>query len=305
MILMHPQNDLATATWIDLVSPTRDEISEVERATGLVVPAEHEVREIESSSRLAFAKGVYTLSAPLLTRHDDGTAVLTSVGFVLDGHRLVTARFAPIATFDEARAVCRAECAATAEEAFLHIFEVIVDKSADELEHAGADCDTLSRGTFRNRITKSAALRAVLRQIGGVADHISQVRDSLLAIGRIAAFVTQGGFENAPHVNAERMKAIRADVVSLTEYESHLSAKLQFLLDATLGFINIEQNEIVKTLTIASVIGIPPVLVAGIYGMNFRAMPEIGWPYGYPFALLLIVVTTLLPLVWFKRRGWM
>ncbi len=106
-------------------------------------------------------------------------------------------------------------------------------------------------------------------------------------------------------MNAARMKAIRADVASLTDYEAHLSGKVQFLLDATLGFINIEQNEIVKTLTVASVVGIPPVLVAGIYGMNFRQMPELGWRYGYPFAIILIIVSAIIPLAWFKRRGWM
>ena len=101
------------------------------------------------------------------------------------------------------------------------------------------------------------------------------------------------------------MKAIRADVTSLTDYQGHLAGKVQFLLDATLGFINIEQNEIVKTLTIASVVGIPPVLVAGIYGMNFRVMPELHWTLGYPFGLALIVLSGLVPLWWFKRRGWM
>jgi magnesium transporter len=106
-------------------------------------------------------------------------------------------------------------------------------------------------------------------------------------------------------VNATRLKAIRADIASLTDYEAHLAGKVQFLLDATLGFINIEQNEIVKTLTIASVVGIPPVLIAGIYGMNFRLMPELRWVLGYPMALALIAVSGLLPLWWFKRRGWM
>jgi magnesium transporter len=115
----------------------------------------------------------------------------------------------------------------------------------------------------------------------------------------------ESGIEGAPSVSAARMKAIRADVASLTDYQAHLAGKVQFLLDATLGFINIEQNEIVKTLTIASVVGIPPVLVAGIYGMNFRVMPELTWSWGYPMALALIVVSAAIPLVWFKRRGWM
>jgi magnesium transporter len=127
----------------------------------------------------------------------------------------------------------------------------------------------------------------------------------LLGVGRIVAFVMDSGFEGAPPVNAARLKAVRTDVASLTEYEAHLSGKVQFLLDATLGLINIEQNEIVKTLTIASVVGIPPVLVAGIYGMNFRVIPELNWRLGYPMAIALIVISALLPLLWFKRRGWM
>lgn len=305
MIHLHPDTDLATATWIDLVSPTPDEIARVREATGLRAPAEHEVSEIETSSRLAFASGVYTLSTPLLTPGEDGAAVLTPVGLVLDGRVLLTVRFAAIPSFDEAQKLCRAQNAATAEEAFLHLFEVVVDRSADGLEHAGAECDEISRGAFRDRKIDSGALRAMLRRIGTVADKLSRVRDSLLGIGRIAAFVTQSGVTGAPHVNPRRMHAIHADVVSLTDYESHLSNKLQFLLDATLGFINIEQNEIVKTLTVASVVGIPPVIVVGIYGMNFHAMPELSWPFGYPFALAVMVVTGLLPLIWFKRRGWL
>jgi magnesium transporter len=305
VIEAHPHTDLATATWIDLLSPSPDEIARVQQATGLRVPAEHEVSEIESTSRLAFARGVYTLSTPLLTKAEDGGVRLTSVGFVLDGTRLLTVRFAPIPTFDEARELCRSHATTSAEEAFLHLFEVIVDKTADGLEHGGAECDAISRGAFADRRADSGALRATLRRIGLVADKLSHVRDCLLGIGRIATYVTQGGFEGAPGVNKARMQAIHADVISLTDYQAHLSNKVQFLLDATLGFINIEQNEIVKTLTIASVVGIPPVVVAGIYGMNFHVLPELTWPLGYPFALALMVVTGLLPLIWFRRRGWM
>lgn len=305
MIHLHPDTELARATWIDLVSPTPEEIARVQEVTGLRAPAEHEVSEIESTSRLAFAKGVYTLSAPLLIRDADGSPMLTPVGFVLDARVLLTVRFAAIPTFDDAREVCRSNEAATAEQAFLHLFEVLVDRSADALEHGGAECDAISRGAFTDRKVDSAALRATLIKIGRVADKLSRIRDSLLGIGRIASFVTQEGVSGAPPIHTARMHAVQRDVVSLTDYESHLSNKLQFLLDATLGLINIEQNEIVKTLTIASVVGIPPVVVVGVYGMNFHAMPELSWPLGYPFALALMVVTGLIPLVWFKRRGWM
>ncbi|HVZ87720.1 MAG TPA: magnesium transporter CorA family protein [Polyangia bacterium] len=308
MILTCPPNDIARAIWIDLLQPTPAEIEQVRAATGLRVPTEGQISEIESSSRLAFEEGAFYLSTPLVAVEKDGTHALTPVGFVYSSRVLVTVRFAPLAAMDAAHQQAAALQPKTAEEAVLHIFELIVDRAADNLERAEAECDDLSRVIFRGdrpRAKASDRLNATLRRIGSVADGISRIRDELLGLGRIGAYVTESKIEGAPQVAPARIKALRADVASLTEYEGHLSGKVQFLLDATLGFINVEQNEIVKTLTIVSVVGVPPVLVAGIYGMNFRIMPELQWRLGYPMALGLIVVSTLLPLWFFKRRGWM
>jgi magnesium transporter len=101
-----------------------------------------------------------------------------------------------------------------------------------------------------------------------------------------------------------RLRAIVTDVTSLNEYEGHLSSKLQFLLDAVLGFITIEQNDLFKLLTIVSVVGIPPTIVVGIYGMNFKFMPELNWVWGYPLALAAVGLSAVIPLVWFKSKGW-
>lgn len=307
MIEIDPSETLANAVWIDLLQPTPEEAEQVRAATGLRVPTESSISEIESTSRLAFENGAFYVSTPLVTPGDDGEHTLHSVGFVLSSRVLITVRFAKLPSIEGARAVCTAEQTRTAEDTFLRIFEVIIDRSADKLEHAGLECDEISRRAFRQsgRVATSRDLRSTLRGIGGVAHRTSLVRDGLLGIGRIGAYVMDSALEGAPKVNTARLKAIRADVASLTDYEGHLSSKVQFLLDATLGFINIEQNEIVKTLTIASVVGVPPVLVAGIYGMNFHFMPELAWRYGYAYALALIVVSALLPLWWFKRRGWM
>ena len=308
MILTHPPGDPAAAIWIDLFSPTDEEVARVSDVIGLRVPTEAQVSEIESTSRLAFEKGAYYLSAPLVGASADGGHPLTPVGFVLSPRVLLTVRFAELPSFDAARSLCVAQPPKNAEEVLLHIFETVVDRAADALERVGAACDELANGVFRGggrRKTVSGQLSAALRRIGEVAEKISRIRDELLALGRIGGYVTESGIEGAPPVNPARMKSIRADVTSLTDYQAHLDGKMQFLLDATLGFINIEQNDIVKTLTIASVVGIPPVLVAGIYGMNFRVMPELHWTLGYPFALALIVLSGLVPLWWFKHRGWM
>ena len=309
MILTHPPGDPAAAIWLDLFRPTDEEIARVTELTGLRVPTQAEVSEIESSSRLLFDKGAYYLSAPLVGITADGEHPLTPVGFVLSSRVLVTVRFAELPSFDVARTLCAAQQPPNAEEVMLHIFETIVERAADALEHSGTICDDLSNAAFRGgnprRKAASGQMSATLRRIGYVAEKISRIRDELLALGRIGVYVTESGIEGAPKVNPSRMKAIRADITSLTDYEGHLSGKVQFLLDATLGFINIEQNEIVKTLTVASVVGIPPVLIAGIYGMNFRVMPELRWTLGYPFALALILLSALVPLWWFRRRGWM
>jgi magnesium transporter len=290
MLTSYPAGNASSAVWFDLCEPTVQEVEQVRDATGLRVPSRHDIDEIESTSRLSYSGGTYYLSAPV--------SAGASIGFVLSSRVLITVRYTPMTDIKPPAEL------KSAEEAFLHLIEHIVDGAADDLERAGTDCDELSHRAFKHT-AKGNALSAALRRIGAVADHTSRIRDKLLGLGRISAYVMESGHEGAPVVSPARLKAIRADVASLTDYEAHLSSKIQFLLDATLGFINIEQNEIVKTLTIASVVGIPPVLIAGIYGMNFHAMPELSWPWGYPFALGLIVVTALLPLLWFKRRGWM
>jgi magnesium transporter len=308
MLRVFPPGDPSSAVWIDLVRPDHKEIESVARATGLRVPSEAAISEIESSSRLAFSDGAFYLSAPIVSVEPDSHHSLMPVGFVLSSRVLLTVSFATLPAIDAAAEQAAAQPPATAEEALLRLFELVVDRAADHLERAGAESDALSRAAFHNGRTKrkssTTTTSVVLRRIGEVAHKTSRIRDELLGLNRIGAYLTEGDIKGAPSVNPARMKAIRSDIASLTEYEEHLSNKVQFLLDATLGLINIEQSEIVKILTITSVVGIPPVLVAGIYGMNFRVMPELTWKFGYPMALALMVITGVLPLWWFKRRGW-
>jgi magnesium transporter len=318
MLRRQPEGDAAGsldgARWIDLVNATDAERQLVEAATGLRVPTLEEVVEIESSSRVRTERGAFYLTMPLATLEPHAPA--TGVGFALGERVLITTRFADDPVFDAVfQSRGRLE-QADARDIFLAILEALVDRGADALEHASAELNRISHATFdehssdrRRRRSSPAlasrALRRVLRGLGGIYDRVSQIRDTLLSVNRIATYVSETAEGALSPAHVARLKAIRADGVSLSDYQSALSTKVQFLLDATLGFINIEQNDIVKTLTIASVVGVPPVLVAGIYGMNFHVMPELGWHLGYPLALALIVITTLLPVAWFKRRGWM
>jgi magnesium transporter len=265
------------------------------------------ISEIETTSRAFTENHAIYLSTPLPAA-TKSTEPLTVAGFVLTQRLLITVRFTKNPVFDAVYDACAAEQYVPACDVFLRLLEALVDRSADTLEHASADLDAVSQHAFHaegSHRKPSNALRQGLRRLGQMGDWLSQIRDTLLGLGRIAAFVCETGDHVLQHEDVPRIKAVRADILSLNDYQLHLSGKVQFLLDATLGFINIEQNDIVKTLTIVSVVGVPPVLVAGIYGMNFHYMPELSWHYGYPLALVLMVVTGLAPLIWFKWRGWM
>jgi magnesium transporter len=302
--------------WIDMLKPDANEIACVERATGLSVPSIEELSEIESSSRLRTEDGALYMSAPLIYRAESDQPMATPVGFVLTRDRLITVRFEELASF--AALANRTAVPDTgpfgSAEIFAELMEAIVDRLADILERIAGELDALSHRLFRAAPTEpltrrppareSADLRLSLRRVGHSGDLASKIRDSLLGIGRIIPFVTSLGAEWFPPEVKPRLDTLRQDIASLNDYDAHLVNKVQLLLDATLGLINIEQNNIIKVLTIVSVVGVPPTLVASMYGMNFKYMPELSWSWGYPYGLAMIALSAVLPLLWFKWRGW-
>jgi magnesium transporter len=302
--------------WLDLVKPEPAEIAFVERAARLHVPSREELSEIESSSRLRSRDGALYMSAPLIYRTQAEMPLATPVGFVLTRERLVTVRFEEMTAFTN---FIDRELAADTEPlssgaVFVELLDAIVDRLADVLERIADELDMLSHRLFRAPAAQSmrrrpparesADLRVILRRVGGNGDHVSKIRDSLLGIGRIAPYVAGAGAEWLPAEVKRRLEILRQDVTSLSDYDTHLVNKVQLLLDATLGLIDVEQNNIIKVLTIVSVVGVPPTLVASIYGMNFKAMPELDWSWGYYYGLAMIGLSAVLPVLWFKWRGW-
>jgi magnesium transporter len=147
-------------------------------------------------------------------------------------------------------------------------------------------------------------LRETLVGLGRIGDLISHVRDTQVVAARMVPFVETSTTEWLPRDTCAKLRMLGHDITSVTDFANHLNDKLQFMLDATLGFISMAQNNLMKVMTIASVAGIPPVLVAGVYGMNFHRMPELDWTLGYLFALGLIVLSTIIPLVALRWHGW-
>ena len=303
---------LQNAIWIDLQNATLDEVQLVQQATGLTVPSEAEVSEIETSSRLASRDGVLYLSMPLIRLADDGSRS-TSVGFVVAPQRLISVRFATNRIFGAYADQLTQNMAApqTGAHILVGILEAIVDHQADTLEQVSRDLETVSHEIFATgagqeggRKAEDRMLRRTLRQLGQTGDLISHVRQTQIGAARIVPYVQSMTTHWLPEDLAPRLTTLRQDITSVSDFDTHLNDKLQFLLDATLGFINIAQNNVMKVMAIASVVGIPPVLIAGVYGMNFKNIPEYDWPYGYAWGWGLIILTTLIPLGVFRWRRW-
>jgi magnesium transporter len=298
--------------WIDLLSPSDEEKAFVERRLNIRVPSEAALGEIEASSRLIFDHETLYLSSPSVRPDEDGEAELTSIGFIIGPRVLVTVRFWPLPTFDKVAKQMETDgdlqngmCV------FTSLIEAMVDRGADVLEHLGVNADQLSRSVFKGGLVRgkrpvrsSRRMREALAGVGDLADRLAMARDVLLNVGRIAAFAHEVGSDWITPASKRRLDAVSKDVASLSDYESRLSDKIQLLLDAILGFINIQQNDLFKILTIVSVAAVPPTILVGIWGMNFKIMPELNWTYGYPLAWLAVIASGLLPLLWFKRRGW-
>ena len=300
---------LSSAQWIDLLQPTSDEIGRVAHETGLAIPTEADINEIESSSRLATRDGALYLSLPLVASPETDPRPAT-VGFVLSPNRLITVRFEVSPLADRFMEQDHAGMHSAAH-IMVVLLEAIVDRLADALEHVKAELELISHRIFcdemivaSGRKREDAMLRSTLVRLGHIGDLVSQVRESQVTVARIVPYVEGVAQEWLPKDLKPRLQTLRRDIESLNDYDTHLNDKLQFLLDATMGFINIAQNNVMKVLTVVSVVGIPPVLVAGIYGMNFKSVPEFEWAWGYAWGLTMIVLTALIPLAIFKKRNW-
>jgi magnesium transporter len=300
--------------WIDALRPDSQEVAFLESMLGIEVPTLDVLSEIETSSRLRSEKGWLHLSIPMVYRKNGTIPVSTPVGFSLSKDMLLTIRFEPLRAFDRILdSISRSPMQVGGPGALVAILEGIVDHTADVLETVGVDLDCLSQEIFgakginvtRHRPREdSDRLRIVLREIGRNGDLTSKIEDLLLGLARMLPFVAVNA---APYLESgirAKLKSLQRDVESLNEYETHLTDKNQLLLDATVGLTNVDQNNIFRILTIVSVVGIPPTFFASMWGMNFKNMPEYNWSYGYEFGLFVIALSAIIPIIWFKWRGW-
>ena len=302
---------LKNATWVDLLDPTEAERSAFEQAFGLRVPTKEQIAEIETTSRLRIEHDVLYMTAPLLHAADNEPWVLAPTGFVLAKNVLLTVRPSKLAAFHTVITEFGASEHIEPANAFVRLLEALIDRMADLLEGSARDLDDASHLIFRPdepkqaRLSReTATLRRLMIRTGRISERMARVQYTLVCLDRMAKFVVERCREWIARDLSNRLQTLSSDIASLVQFTEGLVSRVQLLQDAASGIINIDQNEVMKVLTIASVVGIPPVLVVGVYGMNFKNMPELNWDYGYPFALALVVITALLPLIWFKWKDW-
>jgi magnesium transporter len=304
----------AEVNWIDAFRPDAPEIAFLHRTLGIEVPSFRRMSEIETSSRLYVVGKHIFLTTPMIHHDVVGLIQTTPLGFVLSKNNVLTIRFKPIRSCDH-RHIDAADgdhLIPGGPGGFVAVLDATVDLLADELEKLTADLDKHSHLIFRDEDHRprrevggdSRDLRQVLRDVGRAGGFTSRISETLLGVSRIIPFVTNVAADILSPEALVKLKSLASDIASLNDYEKHQSDKIQFLLDATLGMINVDQNNIFKILTLVSVVGIPPTLIASMYGMNFKNMPELDWAYGYPYGLTLIALSAVIPLVWFKWRGW-
>ena len=296
--------------WTDFDHPTAEEERGLEEVLGVDLPTREEMAEIESSSRIYSENGALFLTASLLSGSETERPVLAPVTFVLHPTRLVTIRYHTPSAFRSFVAHAGQSRAGISEplSLLMALLEAVVDRLADVLEREAKALDGIATtvfGTDPTKRNKPGALRAVIGRIGQRGELNAQIRDSLASLDRIAGHLAQ--YPGKPGFSAEvkeQAQTLVADVRSLTEYAGGMSGRIAFLLDATLGLVNLEQNDIIKFFSVVAVVFLPPTLVGTVYGMNFADMPELAQPWGYPAALGAMLVSAVVPYVWFKWRGW-
>lgn len=298
--------DASPLWYADLCEPTAEELAEASQRLGLAIPDRAGIGEIEFSSRIRYEGQALVLNLPRFQY--EGEQVVAPLGFVVAPNALVIQREYEIPALANLQAELASQPATGSADLFLRIVERIVDRLADLLESLESAMSEASREAFNQSRQRRATrhLERMLNDVGQMGRRIGALHNTLHGLLRMVTFLD----ETQPPAFAEdalrtRIKLIHKDLASLGEFEQQLGDRIEFLLDSVLGLINMDQNEVMKVMAIASVVGIPPTVLVGVWGMNFATMPELHWHHAYPVALGVIALSIIVPLVWFRRRGWL
>lgn len=298
-----PENTI----WIDLLRPTHEEEQFVETSLNIDVPSPEEMAEIEDSSRFFANKNGFCMIVSVVSGSQNMVPVLTELSFILNQKQLVCAHYGELSSFKafETQYARQPQILKTTDVLMMSLVDALVNRMADILEKLQSDLNGLSKSIFdESEGQKTEELQRTVKKLGKYNSLLAKLSDSLLSIHRMLIFTKQS-VDWLSSASKAQLRAMEQDINTLTEYHARMSGEITFLLDATLGLINIEQNSIIKVFSIAAVLFLPPTLVGTIYGMNFADMPELKLPFGYPASLILMVLSSLVCYIWFKVKKWL
>ncbi len=306
-IPIESREDLVSVTpvWVDLTDPSDEERDWVSSIFGVMLPEEDEVKDIEASARYYEAdNGDLHLRSDFLLEEDEGESRVVTVAFILARNMLFSMHNDDLPVFRLVRMRARSRPGSIGDfkDVLLDLYSTDVEYSADALEGIYQNLEEVSRSVLQKDISDqdaAASLNAMARE----EDLNGRIRRNMMDTRRAVSFMMRGRLLSPDQFDDARQ--ILRDIESLDGHTAFLFDKINFLMDATVGFININQNKIIKIFSVASVAFLPPTLIASIYGMNFRILPELNWSFGYPFAILLMIASAVTPFWYFRRRGWL
>lgn len=289
--------------WVDLVAATPEEVQWVEGSYELRLPSPEHLRDIEASARFFEHEGKLHLRSDFLSGTESHSRSV-AVAFILTENTLVSIHEEDMPIFRLLRMRLKAESGSIAncQDVLVDLYGMDVEFSADALEEVYADLGEVSQSVLGSTLSDKQA-SVVLAEIAH-AEHVNgRIRRNVMDTQRGLSFMIRS--KRLSVAQAEEVRQILQDIESLDGHTSFLFDKINFLMDATIGFININQNRIVRLFSVVAVALLPPTLIASVYGMNFRLLPELDWKLGYPFALLLMAASMGVPLLYFYRKGWL
>lgn len=315
-----PSTAAADLLWVDCLQPTRAEELMLEKLLKVELPTPEERREREVSNRMNDEGGTLTMTVNLVSKSDSAAPENTPVTFILTATHLITLRYDELRSFiNFSEQFQKVHHYNSSQEAFLGLLEHIIERLTDVLEHVGTNIEGISADLFgikaqlatqppypmrgKRKRSRNSKPRELLNRVGAIGNLDGKVRESLVSCQRLINFMYDSP-RWSPEVK-QHLKIHKADLQALCEHSYFLADKITFLLDAVLGLINIEQNDIIRIFSIAAVMFMPPTLIASIYGMNFKHMHELNWDLGYEYALMLMLLSTFIPYLFFKKKGWM
>jgi magnesium transporter len=301
------RNDLekVTPVWVDLTDPNDEERAWVKSIYGVTLPGEDEVKDIEASARYYEAEnGDLHLRTDFLLEEENGPSRVVTVAFILTKNMLFSVHTDDLPVFRLVRMRARSRPGSISDykDVLLDLYATDAEYSADALEGIYQGLEEVSGSVLQKDLSDRDAAE-LLSAIAQEEDLNGRIRRNMMDTRRAVSFLMRGRLLNSEQF--EEARQILRDIESLDGHTAFLFDKINFLMDATVGFININQNKIIKIFSVASVAFLPPTLIASIYGMNFQILPELNWKLGYPFALVLMLGSALAPFWYFRRRGWL